>query len=113
MFSRSARQAALGVTIALCALALAPAAQAEDFLSALFGAFGVGRPPAPSIPLPYASEGSPVVLQGDAYPRAASMVAFSASRLVCAAMVLIRPTTSPIRPADFAKPCTVPSVSRA
>src|SRR6185437_1692111 len=45
--------------------------------------------------------------------RAASMVAFSASRLVCAAMVLIRPTTSPIRPADFASPCTVPSVSRA
>jgi hypothetical protein len=41
------------------------------------------------------------------------MVAFSASRLVCAAMVLIRPTTSPIRPADLASPCTVPSVSRA
>ena len=36
--------------------------------------------------------------------RAASMVAFSAKRLVCAAMVLIRPTTSPIRAADFAKP---------
>jgi hypothetical protein len=45
--------------------------------------------------------------------RAASMVAFSASRLVWAAMVLIRPTTSPIRPADFASPWTVPSVSRA
>ena len=28
-------------------------------------------------------------------------------------MVLISPTTSPIRPADFARPCTVPSVSRA
>jgi hypothetical protein len=40
------------------------------------------------------------------------MVALSASRLVCAAMVLIRPTTSPIRPADLASPCTVPSVSR-
>ncbi len=45
--------------------------------------------------------------------RAASMVALSASRLVCAAMVLIRPTTSPIRPADWARPWTVPSVSRA
>jgi hypothetical protein len=45
--------------------------------------------------------------------RAASMVAFSASRLVCAAMLLISPTTSPILPADVARPCTVPSVCRA
>ena len=36
--------------------------------------------------------------------RAASMVALSASRLVCAAMPLIRPTTSPIRPAVSAGP---------
>ncbi len=41
------------------------------------------------------------------------MVAFSANRLVCDAMVLMRPTTSPIRLADLARPCTVPSVSRA
>ncbi len=45
--------------------------------------------------------------------RAASMVALSARRLVWAAMVLMRPTTSPIRPADWASPWTVPSVSRA
>jgi len=41
------------------------------------------------------------------------MVALSASRLVCAAMVLIRTTTSPILAADFASPCTVPSVRLA
>lgn len=70
MFRRSARQAALGVVVAVCALTVAPSAQAEDFLSALFGAFG--RPQAPSAPLPYASEGNPVVLQNEALrPRAA------------------------------------------
>jgi hypothetical protein len=39
-----------------CASTLAPAAQAEDFLSALFGAFGA-RPQAPTMPLSYANEG--------------------------------------------------------
>ena len=59
MSKTSARQAALGVTIAAFAMALAPAAQAEDFLSALFGAFGA-RPPqqAPVERMPYANEGS-------------------------------------------------------
>jgi Protein of unknown function (DUF2865) len=65
MFRRLARQAALGGAVALCALALAPSAQAEDFLSALFGAFGGGRSHAPSIPLPFASEGNPFAPQGD------------------------------------------------
>jgi hypothetical protein len=45
----------LGATAISIALILAPAARAEDFLSALFGAFA--RPPAPSTPLPFASEG--------------------------------------------------------
>ncbi len=36
-------------------LLLAPAAQADDFLSALFGAFGGDRPPAPTVPLSYAN----------------------------------------------------------
>lgn len=72
MFRRSGRRAALGAAVALCALTLAPAAQAEDFLSALFGAFG-GRPQAPSIPLPFASEGSNVVPQSLApLPRVSS-----------------------------------------
>ena len=45
--------------------------------------------------------------------RAASIVAFSASRLVCPAMVLIRPTTSPIFCAPSANVLTMPSVRLA
>jgi hypothetical protein len=45
--------------------------------------------------------------------RAASMVAFNASRFVCEAMSLIRPTTSPIRLAVVESPWTVSSVCRA
>ena len=56
MIRQSGRVLCLGAVISLCVAALAPAAQAEDFLSALFGAFG-GRPHAPSMPLPFASEG--------------------------------------------------------
>jgi hypothetical protein len=54
MSGRSGKWRAFTAAAALCALALAPAAQAEDFFSALFGAFG-GRL-APSIRLPFASE---------------------------------------------------------
>jgi hypothetical protein len=69
MSRRSVRQAAFGVAVAACALTLAPSAQAEDFLSALFGAFG-GRTRTPSVPLPYASEGNPMLVpQQDARPR--------------------------------------------
>ena len=42
--------------------------------------------------------------------RAASIVAFSASRLVCAAMLVIRLTTSPIFCAPSARARTIPSV---
>jgi hypothetical protein len=69
MIKRSGRQIALGVAVALCASALAPAVHAEDFLSALFGAFGGGRSHAPSIPLPFANEGDPFAPQGDTHPR--------------------------------------------
>jgi hypothetical protein len=66
MVGRSVRQMALGVAAASCLLALSPAAQAEDFLSALLGAFGGGRPHASEIiRLPFASEGNPAVSQGD------------------------------------------------
>jgi hypothetical protein len=58
MSRRSGRQVAWGVAAALCALALAPAAHAEDFFSALFGMFGGGRPHAPAIRLPFAGEGN-------------------------------------------------------
>ncbi len=53
---RKATGLALGATAISIALMLAPAAQAADVLSALFGAFA--RPPAPSTPLPFATEGS-------------------------------------------------------
>ncbi len=53
----------LGAAAAVVALAPGPAAQAEDFLSALFGAFG--RPQAPMRPLPYASEGNSSIPEND------------------------------------------------
>jgi len=56
MIRRSVRLLALGTVTTACASALAPSAQAEDFLSALFGAFGA-RPHASSIPLPFVHEG--------------------------------------------------------
>jgi hypothetical protein len=62
---------AFGAMAALCASVLAPSAHAEDFLSALFGAFGAHRPEAPAIPLPFANEGDPSAPQTDARPRAA------------------------------------------
>jgi hypothetical protein len=58
----------LGAAAVLCALALAPAAQAEDFLSALFGAFG-GRSQAPSVRMPFAGEGNPFAPQNEARSR--------------------------------------------
>jgi hypothetical protein len=70
MIGRSGRLLALGAAVALCASAVAPAAQAGDFFSALFGAFGARRPEAPSTPLPFASETSPLSLQNDTRPRA-------------------------------------------
>lgn len=62
----SGKRLAWGAAALLCAATLAPAAQAEDFFSALFGAF---RPHAPQIRLPFANEGDPVVPQGEARPR--------------------------------------------
>ena len=71
MVRKSIRLMALGAAAVGCVLSFAPAAQAEDFLSALFGAFGGHRHEAPSIPLPFSSEGSPLFPQNDARPRAA------------------------------------------
>jgi Protein of unknown function (DUF2865) len=63
---RSGRRLAFGAVTVLCASALAPSAHAEDFLSALFGAFGGHRP---AIPLPFANGGDPSAAQTDARPR--------------------------------------------
>jgi Protein of unknown function (DUF2865) len=79
MVRRSGRLMALGAAVALGASAVAPAAQAGDFLSALFGAFGARRPEVPSMPLPFASEGSPLPLQNDGRPR----VAYSGGQAYC------------------------------
>jgi hypothetical protein len=58
------RMAALGVAALMCASALAPAAQAQDFFSALFGGLGRGR--GPYISLPFATgEGSMPVQRGE------------------------------------------------
>jgi hypothetical protein len=57
MLTRSTRQAASGAAVALGILGLAASAQAEDFLSALFGAFEGGRRHGPVFPMPFASEG--------------------------------------------------------
>jgi hypothetical protein len=60
MIGRLISQGALAATVALAASAWVPSAQAEDFLSALFGAFGGGPPRAAAIPLPFAIEGIPL-----------------------------------------------------
>jgi hypothetical protein len=69
MNSTSGSWPAFVAATALCALVLAPTAQAEDFFSALFGAFGGGRPHAPSVPLPFVGEGNFFAPQRDARPR--------------------------------------------
>jgi hypothetical protein len=71
MVTRSIRLIALGAAAVLGASLLAPAAQAEDFLSALFGAFGARRPQVPQIALPFASEDNSLTPQNDGRPRAA------------------------------------------
>jgi Protein of unknown function (DUF2865) len=63
--SRTSGRKLAAVAATLCMLPLAPQAQAQDFFSALFGAFG-GRSRGPSISLPFAGEGNP---QGEARPR--------------------------------------------
>jgi hypothetical protein len=62
----SGKRWALAAAAMLCASALAPAAQAQDFFSALFGGFGRSR--APQIHLPFAGEGGPLS-QGEPRPR--------------------------------------------
>src|SRR6266851_4809862 len=59
MFSRSAKRLAWGAAALTAVSVPAPAAQAEDFLSALFGAFGARRHAQPYISLPF-SDGGPV-----------------------------------------------------
>jgi len=56
---RSVKRAILGVTAMLFAASLTPSVRAEDFLSALFGAFGGRRLAPPKVVMPFGNEGSP------------------------------------------------------
>jgi hypothetical protein len=74
MRSVRGRQLALGAATAVAVLVAAPHAQAEDFLSALFGAFSGRSVAQPQAPLPFAGEGAgqgpqSQSAQGDARPR--------------------------------------------
>jgi len=60
---------AFGAVALLSASALAPSAHAEDFLSALFGAFGAHRPAPRAMPLPFASEGEVGAPPAESRPR--------------------------------------------
>jgi hypothetical protein len=57
MVMRSGR-VTVSAAAALVVVALAPAAQGQDFFSGLFGGFGAHRQQAPATPLPFASEGN-------------------------------------------------------
>lgn len=89
MFRRSGRRAAFGM-VALCALALAPVAQAEDFFSALFGGSGESgahNPYArdPYIRLPFATDGGQII-QRNHSPRpriVSSSSSFGGSQAYC------------------------------
>jgi Protein of unknown function (DUF2865) len=60
---------ALGGAVACIAMAVAPAALAEDFLSALFGAFGVQRRQPTMRAMPYAGEETAAFLPEGSAPR--------------------------------------------
>jgi hypothetical protein len=57
MIRRSVKLMALGALAAIGMSAVAPAAQAEDFFSALFGGFGRPHAPPRSIPLQFPNDG--------------------------------------------------------
>jgi hypothetical protein len=63
---------ALGGAILLAGMATTPSAQAQDFFSKFFGAFGVHRPQPPMMPMPYAGEENGSVAPDGSVPRARS-----------------------------------------
>jgi hypothetical protein len=69
MVVRSGR-VTLSAAATLVVMALAPAVQAQDFFSGLFGGFGTRRQQAPAQPLPFASEGGDGVVPQYYAPRA-------------------------------------------
>jgi hypothetical protein len=77
MLRSSGRRAMWGL-VALCALALAPTAQAQDFFAVLFGGPGDSRPPEPYIRMPFASDGGQNI-QRNQTPRSRSVPSSSPS----------------------------------
>jgi Protein of unknown function (DUF2865) len=70
MIRRSVKLMAVGAAVAITASALAPAAEAQDFFSALFGGLaGRREAPAPAVPLPFANEGDANVSVPQSAPR--------------------------------------------
>ena len=59
MLKISGRQLGVGMAMLLCVSSVSCAARAEDFLSALFGAFSGHRSAPPPVALPFAGEGAP------------------------------------------------------
>jgi hypothetical protein len=68
MQMRFGKLAAWGAGALVCASALAPAAQAQDFFSQLFGGFG-GRARQPYISMPFPNDDGSVVQRGEMRPR--------------------------------------------
>ena len=68
MQMRFGKLAAWGAVAVVCASALAPAAQAEDFFSQLFGGFGGGRARQPYVSMPFANDDGSVQ-HGEMRPR--------------------------------------------
>ena len=69
MVMRSGRMV-LSAAATLAVVALAPAVQAEEFFSSLFGGFGAQRHQAPMTPLPFANEGNSPLAPDFNAPRA-------------------------------------------
>jgi hypothetical protein len=66
-----------GAAAVVIATTLAPAAQAQDFFSALFGGFGANRPHVPMSPLPYANEGNVSIPEGEVLQRPRGVHSYS------------------------------------
>jgi hypothetical protein len=82
MAMRSGRML-LSSAATLVVVALAPAAQAQDFFSSLFGGFGAHRQPAPMTPLPFASEGNNPAAPENDVPRARIYTYSGGSQAYC------------------------------
>ena len=84
MIRRSVKLLAVGAVTVVCASAVAPAAHAEDFLSALFGAFG-SRPhaPAPTQPLSFSNDGDSTPFPPQGYTHSESRPRYAGGQAYC------------------------------